>query len=223
MGRALCLSIPCPAACVNTRGNTHKFVNDLDNIDEEPWEEVTSVEVLERVREGCVSKPDQEDTYFKMGEVMEDTKLVGKEGDEDAIPNKDVETSDKSSGIFEGTEQEELAMDGAINEAFSEVFGEETAPADPMDMPEVTVDVEPQLESRRKSTLTGSVESLLEKSGLGEHVEKFESNGYDSMQTLSLASKEDLMESGLKRGHASLVVHLTAGRKLRLETGNAEE
>ena len=142
-------------------------------------------------------------------------KVIMANGDQDHEESREAAT-----GSLEEADRKTEVEAGVVNDAFEDVAAEPS----PRKVEDASVDqdgIQP-LQARRRSTLSGSVESLLERSGMGGHAEKLESSGYDSMQALSQANKEDLMASGLKRGHASLMVHLIAGRMERLKAEENE-
>lgn len=65
-----------------------------------------------------------------------------------------------------------------------------------------------KLQSDHQEELSTSIKDLLKKCDFEEHREKLVANGYESMRTLRLASKDDLVACGLPRGHAGLVAHI---------------
>ncbi|XP_071501234.1 sodium- and chloride-dependent glycine transporter 1-like [Diadema antillarum] len=60
--------------------------------------------------------------------------------------------------------------------------------------------------------VSDSVEDLLKKADMVECRNRLSRHGYDSMRTLRLATKEDLVEIGLPRGYAGLLMYAVAER-----------
>ncbi|XP_063970611.1 sodium- and chloride-dependent glycine transporter 1-like isoform X1 [Lytechinus pictus] len=72
------------------------------------------------------------------------------------------------------------------------------------------VSIAPSITSSMKPHISKSVEDLLISADLENCRNRLSRHGYDSMRSLRLASKEDLVEIGLPRGHAGLLVYAIA-------------